>query len=161
MNILKDAARLKIFLSGLVLMLLSFSACSTLILKQTDFAWPIESVLTTDEDGFVKEERHNIIFDTKELFLAETEDSTSYLNKDIRVITDTKGFVYVTSQNFKNVYVFEYGEGELILKNKIRISETESLREPAFNQRLPYIELLDGEQKYLLTNEGIKEDNEK
>jgi hypothetical protein len=160
MNMINNAARLKIVLSGLVLMLFLFSACSPLILKQTDFAWPIESVLTIDEDGFVKEERHNIIFDTKELFLEETGDSSAYLNKEIRVIKDTKGYTYMTSVNFKNVYVFKDGEGELCLSQKIQISETEGLREPAFNQRMPYIELLNGEQKYLLTNEGLKENNE-
>lgn len=161
MNMKNNAARLKLLLSGLVLMLFFISACSPLLLKQTDFAWPIESVLTVDEDGFVKEERHNITFDTKELFLAETGDSSAYLNKELRVIRDTKGYTYMTAANFKNVYVFKDGEGEYILSEKIQISETVGLQEPAFNQRLPYIELLNGEQKYLLNNEGLKENNEK
>src|SRR3990172_2044817 len=134
-----------------------FAACSSLVLKPVDFAWPVECVLHINDEGFVKEDRHNLYFSVKILFLEETEgDSTAYLNKDLRIIRDTKGYYFVTSQNFKNVYVFIGIDGELNLDNKIEISETEEMSNPAFNQRLPYVELVDNGKKTLLSNEGIE-----
>ncbi|MFO7447823.1 MAG: hypothetical protein R6W90_15775 [Ignavibacteriaceae bacterium] len=159
MKALKSVFTPKAFLIAAELMLIFlFTACSSLVLKPTDFSWPVEAVLSVDEDGFVKEERHNIIFDTRELFLEETGDSMSYVNKELRVIRDMKGYIYMTSSNFKNVYIFENGEGELCLSKKAPVSEA-GIGSPAFNQRIPYIELIDGNSKYLLTNKGIKEDD--
>ncbi len=115
---------------------LFFVGCSSLVLKPVDFAWPVESVLHVNNDGFVKEDRNTLHFNVKSLFLEETEgDSTAYLNKDIRIIRDTKGYYFVTAQNFKNVYVFVGTDGELKLDNKIEISEKEGMSNPAFNQR--------------------------
>lgn len=145
----------------LIPLLFTLSACSSLTLAPADFSWPVESVLKVNEDGFVKEDRYSLLFDTKNLFLEETEDSLSYMNKEIRVIRDKKGYYYITSDNFRNVYVFENGDGELRLDNKIPISET-GISKPAFNQRSPYIELLEGSNKHLIANDGVKseDDNE-
>jgi hypothetical protein len=145
----------------LIPILFILPACSSLTLTPADFSWPVESVLKVNEDGFVKEDRYSLLFDTKNLFLEETEDSLSYLDKEIRVIRDTKGYYYITSNNFKNVYVFSNGEGKLQLDNKILISEA-GVGKPAFNQRPPYIELLNGSNKHLLSNDGIEneDDNE-
>jgi len=133
-----------------------FAACSSLVLKPVDFAWPVESVLHVNDEGFVKEDRHTLFFNAKVLFLEETGDSTAYLDKDLRIIRDTEGYYFVTSQNFKNVYVFIGIDGELNLDNKIEISEEEGMSNPAFNQRLPYVELVDNGKKTLLSNEGIE-----
>ena len=133
-----------------------FAACSSLVLKPVDFAWPVESVLHVNDEGFVKEDRHTLFFNAKVLFLEETGDSTAYLDKDLRIIRDTEGYYFVTSQNFNNVYVFIGIDGELNLDNKIEISETEKMSNPAFNQRLPYVELVDNGKKTLLSNEGIE-----
>jgi len=144
----------------LVPLFISFAACSSLVLKPVDFAWPVESVLHVNDDGFVKEDRHTLHFNVKPLFLEETEgDSTAYLNKDIRVIGDTKGYYFVTAQNFKNVYVFAGTDGELKLYNKIEISEKDGMSNPAFNQRISYIELVDNGKKTLLSNEGIESED--
>ena len=144
----------------LIPLFLSFAACSSLVLKPVDFAWPVESVLHVNDNGSVKEERHTLNFNVKALFLEETEgDSTAYLNKDIRIIRDTKGYYFVTAQNFKNVYVFTGTDGELKLDNKIEISEKEGMSNPAFNQRLPYVELVDNGKKTLLSNEGIENED--
>ena len=146
----------------LIPLFLSFAACSSLVLKPVDFAWPVESVLHVNDDGSVKEDRHTLNFNVKALFLEETEgDSTAYLNKDIRIIRDTKGYYFVTAQNFKNVYVFAGTDGELKLDNKIEISEKEGMSNPAFNQRLPYVELVDNGKKTLLSNEGIESEDKK
>jgi hypothetical protein len=161
MNMPKNVYRNKVFITGTALSLMfMFHACASLTLKQADFSWPVESVLPVAEDGFANEERHNIIFNAREMFLEETGDSSAYLNKEVRVIKDSKGYTFITSPDFKNVYVFKDGEGELCLEKKIEISKTENLKDPAFNQRMPYIELLDGDKKLLLTNEGIKEGND-
>ena len=97
-------------------------------------------------------------FNTKPLFFEEIGDSTAYLDRDIRIIRDTKGYYFVTAKNFKNVYVFEGIDGELKLDNKIGISE-KGMNNPAFNQRIPYIELVDNGKKTLLSNEGIKNED--
>jgi hypothetical protein len=92
------------------------------------------------------------------MFLEETEDSSAYMNKEIRIIRDAKGYYYITSNNFNNVYVFNVYDGELCLENKIEITET-GISKPAFNQRPPYIELVEGSNKHLLSNDGIKSED--
>jgi hypothetical protein len=47
----------------------------------------------------------------------------SYKGKEVRMIRDNQGFYYLTSANFKNVYVFKAQEGKLVLENKIFISD--------------------------------------
>jgi hypothetical protein len=129
-------------------------SCSSLVLTQADFSWPVESVLIPDEDGFVKEERYSFSFNSKNLFLEETGDSLAYFDKEVRIIRDTRGYYYITSNNFKNVYVFENRDGALKLEKKLSVSET-GITRPAFNQRPPYVELVDGNNKHLLTYDGI------
>ncbi len=143
----------------LIPLFISFAACSSLVLKPVNFAWPIESVLRVDNDGYVKEERYTLSFNAKLLFFEETGDSTAYLDRDVRIIRDTKGYYFVTSRNFKNVYVFEGIDGEMKLDNKIEISMKEGMSNPAFNQRMPYIELVDNGKKTLLSNEGIENED--
>jgi hypothetical protein len=145
--------------AGLILIFFSFAACSSLVLKPVNFAWPIESVLRVDNDGFVKEERYSLSFNAKPLFFEETGDATAYLDRDVRIIRDTEGYYFVTSKNFKNVYVFEGIDGELKLNNKIEISEKEGMSNPAFNQRTPYIELVGNGKKTLLSNEGVESEH--
>jgi hypothetical protein len=80
----------------------------------------------------------------------------AYRGKEIRMIRDREGYYYITAKEFKNVYVFRADDGELILQNKISISES-GIKNPAFNQRISYIELIDGSKRKLsLTHEGIQ-----
>ena len=137
---------------------LGFAAsCSTLKLQPADFAWPVESVLAVDDNGTVTEERYSINFDTRGLFYEEFRDSSSYKGKEIRLLRDTNGFYFITSKGFKNVYVFKIDYGALLLDNKIFISEL-GVQDPAFNQRPPYIELIDNGKNLYLTNTGIDRD---
>lgn len=139
--------------------LLFLAACSTLTLQPADFSWPVESVLKVDDNGQAMEKRFSFSFNTKELFLKETNDSLGYKNKELRVIRDNKGYYFMVADNFKNVYVFKTDEGAFRLDNKITISDTTGIESPAFNQRTPYIELTyDTSKKINLTNEGIVEE---
>ena len=131
-------------------------ACSSLKLEPAQFGWPIESVLKIDNDGFVKEERHSIYFNTKAMFFDETEDTLSYAGKSVRLIRNNEGLYFLTSTNFKNVYVFSVDKNAFSLQNKIQINET-GLANPAFNQRSQFIELIDDGNTYKLTSEGIEE----
>ncbi|MDH3267531.1 MAG: hypothetical protein OEM46_01635 [Ignavibacteria bacterium] len=132
-----------------------FTACSALTLQPANFSWPIESVLAVDNEGNIAEDRYSIEFNTTGLFYEEFQDSLAYKGKEIRLIRNNLGNYFVTGKKFKNVYVFKACEGTLVLEKKIFISEF-GLNEPAFNQRTPYIELLDGDYKINLTSESIE-----
>ena len=144
--------RLLILFSFLILFT---AACSVLTLQPANFSWPIESVLPVDDNGKVREDRYSVEVNTVGLFFEEIQDSLSYKNKEIRLIRDNQGFYFMTASNFKNVYVFKTDEGKLVLDNKIFISEF-GLQGPAFNQRDPYIELVDGTNKMNLTHKGVE-----
>ena len=132
------------------------TSCSTLTLTPAEFGWPIEGVLKVDNKGFVKEDRGAILFDTKALFLEEMQDSLGYAGKTLRVIRNHDGFYFMTAVDFKNVYVFGVDKNSFVLENKIEINET-GLKNPAFNQRKPFVELIDDGKSYKLTSEGIDE----
>lgn len=130
------------------------AACSSLILKPADFSWPIENALKVDNKGFVEEQRYAFSLKVRSLFFEEFADSNNFAGKEIRIIRDKLGYVYITGKNFKNVYVFMSMEGGMKLEEKIMVSE-KGLVSPAFNQKSPNIELLDSPNKYLLNNKGI------
>lgn len=132
-----------------------FYSCSSLTLTPAEFGWPIEAVLKTDNQGFVKEDRHSIYFDTKALFLEETQDSLGYAGKSIRLIRNNEGYYFITAADFKNVYVFGTDKSSLVLENKIQINET-GIIDPVFNQRPPLIELIANGKSYKLTSGGIE-----
>ena len=144
--------RLIILFSFLILIT---AACSVLTLQPANFSWPIESVLPVDDNGKVSEDRYSIEVNTVGLFFEEFQDSLSYSGKEIRMIRDNQGFYFMIASNFKNVYVFKAEDGALKLEKKIFISEF-GLQAPAFNQRDPYIELVDGTNKMNLTHKGIE-----
>jgi hypothetical protein len=145
-----------IFIFGLIL----FSACASLILEPSDFAWPIETVLNIDDHGTIREDRYSFSTNVKQLFITETGDSTSYMNSTVRVIRDEKGYYFLISNGFKNVYIFNADDGRFVLINKVEVSEF-GLDLPAFNQRKPYIEILEGEQHLAFINSnGIKGEEE-
>ena len=139
-------------LSFLLLGLLA--ACSALSLQPANFAWPIESVLPVDESGQVSDERYSFSFNTKGLFYEELNDSSAYIEKEVRILRDVNGFYFVTVNEFKNVYVFKMNNGAMVLENKIFISEF-GVDNPALNQREPFVELIDGDKIIYLTNSGI------
>lgn len=144
---------------SLILILGILFGCSQISLQPSDFAWPIESVLEIDEDGFIQETRFSFSSNVKQLFFAEFNDSTRFRNESMRVIRGTKGYYYFIAAGFKNVYLFTAADGKFNLVNKIFVSEF-GLDLPAFNQRKPYVELLEGENHLVYINsDGIKEKN--
>lgn len=140
---------------GLLLLasLFIFYACTSLTLTPANFAWPIESVVTTDASGKVSIDRYSTEFNAGNLFRAEFGDSAGVAKKELRVIRDEKGYYVMTAKGFTNVYVFETNDGTFEQVNKIFITK-DGLNNPALNQRAPYIEVLDGEDMYVIGTKG-------
>jgi hypothetical protein len=90
----------------------------------------------------------------------DTQENATGAGVTVRVIRDREGFYYITAPNFKNVYVFKPGEGELKQQRRIEIGET-AMADPKFNQRDTYIELLNGSASIRLNKGGIMEGDKK
>ena len=154
-NIIKGY-NMRLFISAIVLfIMLSIAGCSSVVLKPADFSWPLENVIKVDEKGFITEDRYTFNINVKSIFQQEFADSNLATGKEIRIIRDKAGYYYMTAPEFKNVYVLLPVEGGMKLENKITISETNPLTSPAFNQKNPNIELLDGQEKYLINYKGM------
>ena len=152
---------MKATLIPIILSIFFLAGCSSMILKPGDFAWPVESLLNVDSQGNVQSERYSFSLNVKELLFVETKDSVNVSKMTLRMIRDVKGFYFITAAQFQNVYVFEQAKGGLKLKNKIFVAEN-GLSEPAFNQRVPYIQLVNGQnQTILLTEDGVFEGERK
>ena len=150
---------MKTLIIAIVSCLVFITGCTNLVLKPADFGWPVESVLKLDNNGMVMEKRYSFSFNTRELFLAETSDSSGFGGRDLRLIRDNKGYYFITANNFKNVYVFYPDNGSLVMSNKIAITDSIGMTNPAFNQRPPYIELIyNTDRKLYLNNDGIFEE---
>ena len=149
--------------SGILFILLAVMAagCAPLMLKPANFAWPIEDELKSDSHGMVHQDRYSLAFSIKPLMYAEMKDSIHVANKSIRLIRGVRGYYYIVAPKFKNVYVFTQGDGGLVLKRKIAVSK-EGLASPDFNQRAPYIELINGNEKPIYLNiDGIRQEGGK
>jgi len=143
-----------IILMVMGILMISLVGCSSLKLAPANFAWSIETVLPVDQNGMVTEKRYAFSFNAKPLFFAEKGDSALYYDEELHIIKNEKGFYFITAKSFSGVYVFQESDGALSLTNKIAFEQ--KLSNPAFNSRLPWIELVDGESKYLLDNKGLK-----
>ena len=133
------------------------AGCSTLKLSPADFSWPVESVIKVGDNGMAEEARYAISFNAKPLYYKETGDSLAYLDRELRVIRDTLGYYYITGNKFKNVYVFTMGDGAFNLQKEILISKS-GITDPVFNQRPPFIELIEGNKYYYLSKNGIEKE---
>lgn len=143
-----------IILMVMGILMISLVGCSSLKLSPANFAWSIETVLPVDQNGMVTEKRYAFSFNAKPLFFAEKGDSALYYDEELHIIKNEKGFYFITAKSFSGVYVFQESDGALSLTNKIAFEQ--KLSNPAFNSRFPWIELVDGESKYLLDNKGLK-----
>ena len=95
--------------------------CSSVSLEPADFGWPVESVLEINEAGIIEDPRYSFTVNVAPMFYAENEDSIMDRTYPVRIIRDTKGYYFLTAQNFKNVHVFFIVDGSLILENSILI----------------------------------------
>ncbi len=142
---------------SLMLLMILFAGCSTLTLEPAKFDWPLEAVVTPDDDGIIVVERYSIAVNIADLFLKETENPNSFKGSEVRFIRNVDGYYFITSKGFKSVYVFEADNGTLSQSGKILITEN-GLNNPAFNQRTPFIELIDGNESYNLSDNEIVKD---
>ncbi|MFU8811677.1 MAG: hypothetical protein ACNA78_01850 [Balneolaceae bacterium] len=127
-----------ITLSLCVALLFGASACASLEIQNVDYAQPVESVLTVDQNNEVHDQRYAIKFSITPVLEEEEVASVDA----IRLIRNNAGYYFLTASGFGNVYVFEPNEGSLKLETTIEIPG-EALGQPAFNQRGGHIELVD------------------
>ena len=139
-----------------------FMGCSqALTISDVDYAQPIETVLQPSEEGVISDVQHGLSFNILPIQYAETGDTTSVTTEEVRMIRGREGFYYITASGYQHVYVMEPEERSLKLKKKIMIRE-EGISQPAFNQRNPYVQLLNREtgENYALSAEGIRQPEE-
>lgn len=129
----------------------------SMVISRVDYSQSIESVLTPNEQGVVKDVQHGLTFNIKPLQYVETRDTSTVTTNEVRYIRGTEGFYYITAPNYKNVYVMAPEKGKLKLKKKLVITE-KGLEEPAFNQREQYIQLLNQKtgESWRVNPESIK-----
>lgn len=129
----------------------------SLVISEVDYSQPIETVLTPDDEGIVSDVQHGISFNILPLQYAETQDTSEVRTREVRFIRGTEGYYYITAPNFKHVYVMVPEKGKLKVDRKIMISEN-GVEDPAFNQRAPYIQLLNRKsgETYTLNFKGIQ-----
>lgn len=113
----------------------------SMVISQVDYSQSIESVLQPDEDGTVEDKKYGLKFNIKPIQFAETQDTSSVTTEQVRYIRGQEGYYYITAPDYKNVYVMAPEKNKLVLKETLKVSE-EGISEPAFNQRLSYIQLL-------------------
>ncbi len=135
------------------------AGCNSLTLRPAEFAWPVEVVLKPDAKGTVQETRYQISFTVKALLFDAVQDSVNVTKHSLHIIRDEDGYYFVTAKGFKDIYVFAPCEGALKLEKKILINE-KGLEAPAFNQKSPFIQLIDekneNEPPVLLSKNGIQ-----
>jgi hypothetical protein len=134
------------------------ASCSPLTIENVQYDWPVESVLTVKADNTVTEGHHALTFSVASIAEEEFQDSTALKGKAIRLLRNVEGYYFVTGKGFHNVYVFRPAPHELQMRSKIEVSP-DGLKNPAMNQRPPYIELVDGSAapKKLTSDEVVKE----
>lgn len=113
----------------------------SMVISKVDYSQSIESVLKANNEGMVEDLKHGLRFNIKPIQYAETQDTSSVTTKKIRYIRGHEGYYYLTAPGYKNVYVMAPEQSKLVLKETLEISE-EGIDEPAFNQRLTHIQLL-------------------
>jgi hypothetical protein len=136
---------------------LALASCADLKLERVDFGWPVESVVPVSSSNMIEEVRYGVAANVAPLATAEFEDSTALRGAKIRILRNAEGFYFVTGPRFKHVYVFTPGPSSLSLYTAIEVNPN-GLKNPALNQRTPYVELLDGDTFHrMLSNDDIVE----
>jgi hypothetical protein len=146
-----------------VLFAAGLSSCASVRLEPVDFGWPVEAALTVSPANTVEEPRQSVTFNVAALAMEEFQDTSALKGTTLRVLRNPDGYFFVTGPRFEHVYVFAASGRVLALEEKIRVvpereNGRQGLRNPALNQRPPYVELLDEPGvRVLLTPNGIAE----
>jgi hypothetical protein len=132
-----------------------FTACgSKLAITNVNFAHPFEMILQVNESGNVADVRSGLTFNVSELLKKENKSQSDFIGKNLHVIRNNQGYYFITAAGFKNVYIMEIKESALQSIKIVKVSD-EGLNQPAFNQRNPYIQLIDGNMSLNLNKAGI------
>lgn len=138
-----------------VVALLLLSGCkSTFELKSVDYSMLLETVVAPDASGFVSDRGYGLKFNVRPIQFLETGDSTT-VNAEYRIIRDINGYYFMTSAGFKNVYIMKPTENAMKLHKKVEVAPN-GMSRPAFNQRNPMIQLIDGDTlSFMLNKDGL------
>lgn len=130
----------------------------SMVIERVNYAQPIESVVSPNDQGVVDDVQQGIQFNILPLQYIETQDTSSVTVDQVRYIRGKEGFYYITASGFSNIFVMAPEESRLKLENKITVAE-QGLGSPALNQRGEYIQLVDREtgNSWRLNAEGIQE----
>ncbi|MEX2640746.1 MAG: hypothetical protein WD266_08650, partial [Balneolales bacterium] len=101
----------------------TLGACGSLVIENVDYAQPIESVLSVQDDGTVEDVRSGLSFSIMPLQNEETGDTTSVTTPEIRIIRNQEGYYFVTAPGYAHVFVLRPQAGELQLHETILIDE--------------------------------------
>lgn len=143
-------------IGGMLFMaLILLSGCkSTFELKSVDYSMLLETVVAPDSNGIVSDRGYGLKFSVRPIQFLEMGDSTT-VNSEFRIIRDVSGFYYITSAGFKNVYIMKPTESAMKLHKKVEVTPN-GLTRPAFNQRNPMIQLIDGDAlSFMLNKDGL------
>ena len=132
--------------------------CAALTIEPVDYSWGIESVLPVAPDGAVTAAPRTLAFNAAPLFRLELGEMPRSGKPVIRVIRNRAGHYFITAPSFKHVYVFTAGTGRLKLLRNILV-DPDGMKKPAFNQRDPFIQLVNGDRTWMLTEKGISGGN--
>lgn len=151
-------------LTALTLIAIAFLAgCKqSMVLSRVDYSQSIETVLTPNKQGVVKDMQHGLTFNILPLQYAETQDTTSVTTREIRYIRGQEGYYYITAPNYRHVYVMAPEQNRLKLKKKLKVSDS-GIAQPALNQRTSYVQLvnLKSGQSWKLDPKGIQKEQAK
>ncbi|MDZ7773909.1 MAG: hypothetical protein U5K31_14380 [Balneolaceae bacterium] len=142
-----------VLLAGIILM----GGCKqSMVISDVQYAQPIESVLEPDAEGVIRDPESGLSFSILPLQYAETGDSTSVSTREVRLIRGQDGHYFVTASSYRHVYVLKPLDSRLKVERRILISK-EGIARPAFNQREPYVVLLNRQtgESYRLSSSGI------
>lgn len=138
-----------------VVALLLISGCkSTFELKSVDYSMLLETVVAPDANGYVSDRGYGLKFNVRPIQFLETGDSTT-VSPEFRIIRDMDGYYYMTSPGFKHVYIMKPSENAMKLHKKVEVAPN-GLSRPAFNQRNPMIQLIDGDTlSFMMNKDGL------
>ncbi|MCH8485791.1 MAG: hypothetical protein LAT75_02930 [Candidatus Cyclonatronum sp.] len=141
--------------SLLLLLLISVSACgSKLVIQNVDFANPIEMVMPADAQANVSDTRTGLSFNLNAILEKEGITPADFESTAVRMIRNTDGLFFLTAPGFRHVFILESGQRELKESQVVSIPG-ERLQNPAFNQRSPLIQLVDGDRSFNLSSSGL------